>query len=761
MAVVLVIDTYQIDTEQAVVAETGVPAMEQLRQKISQHLKNNNDSLLRVRFKSKALYERFKDFEGLEHVLPTQQLLPRTIFRDLADEILPEWLSNELIIQLNLLSNHNHADLSFSLIDRVIRACDNDLLSQDFLLFTEALKGQTPEFWLLLSVPEIKKRFLEHFRLAFDFSDELALLFFKKISKSKSIKDFFILLAYEQHQEILRKILAHYHFQVSLPPKSLSSLLLKLPLLNLLEQDAKELPSKCLKALDELARLVEKGSACAYDITDLIIAPWPTLLNKVADLADRNGQIVCAEIVAKLESFHSTQAKQLALLFNDKLNLHQLSPLPSDANTDEVVQWSECYFELIRQQFLTQQTVNEELNLSFSEWLIKQSARIARSDSDWRQCSKRVETYLQQGYLVIIFVIDALSALNQDLLFESAEHLDNLDLKSEVLFAPLPTLTEVGKMAIVTGLPTNQLPSDPDVAIRKRYQPYLPNENSLRVLKSWQPGSDHLDDNTSLVVYFENRIDERLHDCVDFERHRRDIVPILKQTMTKIDSWKKDAGYLNRDIVCFITADHGMTVVDSDYKGETFGEIKDRVFKIKSPIPDNAQDFIFIPRSADSGYLVPKDRRRLNGSAALTHGGLTPEEVLVPFVTLSSRLPEIIKMPLELSMLNNKCQRISDKSWQLSLELSASVNVKNIKVRLESPLIGIESISAISAGDSHKMLLVFSALSEQSGLTELTIHLGYDKDGAHELNTRQFSCIFPEPLLEKDAGTQGFEDMFN
>lgn len=761
MAVVLVIDTYQIDTDQAVIAENNLFAIEQLRQNISQHLKSGDEHLLRVRFKTKALYERFKDFEGLDNVLPTQQLLPRSIYRDLVNEVLPDWLSNELIIRLKLFQSKEHGNAGFSLIDRVIIACGENLLNHDFLLFTEALKKQSTDFWHLLSVPEIKGRFLEHFRFAFNFSEELAQLFLQKISENNRVSDFFVLLAYEQHQEILRKKLVRFQFNVSLPPKSLPNLLLEIPLLELLEQDAKELPFKCIKAIEELVRNVNKGSAPASDITNLIIAPWPVLLNKIADLAENNGNLICPELVNQLNILNSEQACQLAIKIETKLNLNRLTALPGDATTDDVVRWCEEYFELTRQQFLTQQQVNEELNLSFSEWLIKQSARVARSNSDWRQCSRRVESYLQQGYLVVICVIDALSALNQDLLLESVAQLEHLEIKNEVLFSPLPTLTEVGKMAIVTGTPTSQLPADQDAAIRNRYQAYLPDEKSLKVLKSWKPGSDHLDEDTNLVVFFENRIDERLHDCVDFEKHRKDILPILKQTMIKIDSWKKDAGYFNRDIVCFITADHGMTVVSSDYKGELFGEVKERVFKVKRSALDSPQGFVFIPYGGDSGYLVPKERIRLNSNASLTHGGLTPEEVLIPFLTLSSRQHEVIKMPLELAILNDKCLRVSDKSWQLSLELSACVNIKNITLKLEAPLIGNESICAISPGASQKLIFVFTSLTEQSGLTEITIQLSYDREGAHEINTKQITCIFPEPLLEKDAATQGFEDMFS
>ncbi len=762
MAVLLVIDTFQIDSEPALVAKMDLSSIQQLRQTITQHLKNGDKSLLRVRFKTKALYERFKDFEGLDNVLPTQQLLPRLVYRSQVDEVLPDWLSNELIVQLNLLDRQDCDNSDFSLIERIIRACHPELLSQDFLIFIEALKKQPEAFWQLLAVPEVQQRFLEHFHFAFDFSKGLASLFLEKVLEKQPVDEFLMLLAYEQHQELLRKKFAQFHFNVSLPPKLLPIALLRVPLLALTEANAKGLPAKCIMALEELARNVEKGKAEVGDIASLIIAPWPTLLNKLAELCEQNGQLIVIQLIEQLESLNSKSANQLAEEFRKYINLTQFSTLSNDATTEEVLQWSEDYFKLIRQQFLANQTVNEALNLSFTEWLIKQSARVARSDSDWRQFSKRVESFLQQGYLVVICIIDALSALNQDLLLECAAQVEHLDLSNEMLFAPLPTLTEIGKMAILTGTPTAQLPNDQETAIRQRYQAYLPEKNSLKVIKSWRfASSEHIDDNTNLVVFFENRIDERLHACVDFTKHRKDVLPILKQSMSSVDRWKKDASYMNRDVVFFITADHGMTVTQFDYQGQALGEAKERVFKTKGTVLNDCDDFVFIRQNSDHGYLVPKERVRLNDDALLTHGGLTPEEVLVPFVTLSSRQPEVIKTPLELSVLNNKCQRIADKTWQLSVELSASVAVRNVSLKLESPLIGEESIAVIKAGTRQKLLLDFSALSEQTGLTEITIHLSYDRDDAHELNKKQFSCVFPESLIEKDAATQGFEDMFN
>lgn len=402
------------------------------------------------------------------------------------------------------------------------------------------------------------------------------------------------------------------------------------------------------------------------------------------------------------------------------------------------------------------------MNQSFTNWLLKQSARIARSSHDWRQFSKCVEGYLEQEYLVIICMVDALSALNQDILDEAISKIDHLDVKKEILFAPLPTLTEIGKMSVLTGIESHKLVSDQELALRDRYQAYLPNQNSLKVIKSWKSVTEHIDDNTNLLVFFENRIDERLHDCVEFSKHRKDVSSILAQMAEACNRWKRDAGYLNRDVVFLITADHGMTVVQTQYQGPLLGEVKERVFKVDKPPLDDNYDFSYIKKNHNgAGYLVPKKRFGLSKSALLTHGGLTPEEVLIPFVTLTSRLPSPGKTPLELNLLSDKCQRINDKAWQISIELMASITLHNIKIRFNDPFFANEEIDTIRENRTQKILINFTSTYEQIGLTEIDVRLTYERNGAHEINNKQFSCVFPEPLIDKDADTKGFEDMFS
>lgn len=75
-----------------------------------------------------------------------------------------------------------------------------------------------------------------------------------------------------------------------------------------------------------------------------------------------------------------------------------------------------------------------------------------------------------------------------------------------------------------------------------------------------------------------------------------------------------------------------MTVTNGRYSGESLGETKDRLFKLKTheTLPT---DFVLVNQDSKDYYAIPKTRMGLT-DAVLAHGGLTPEEVLIPFIKL-------------------------------------------------------------------------------------------------------------------------------
>lgn len=763
MTVQLVIDTYNIDKEEALVVDTNEASIQNTRQKITQHLINARGDKLRIRLKTKALLNRFSDFEGLNGVLQTQTLIPRQLLADVFEEHLPDELTNELIVQLDLLKQTNTAEIkNLPFVDKLLISCHRNFLSKNFYDLVEVLKDIPSNFLALLKFDSIQQRLDRHLRVEFDWSEDVSFEFLNHLANAKSTVAFLNSLAFEQHQELLRACIARYQLNLPLPARALPASLLSIPTLPLSEQEAKDLPEKWLRTLDEVARRIERKELDAVVLVDILVSPWPILIREISELTGRNSRFVIKELIEKLESFSSETTKNLAIELSAKLALQTYPLLPEQSTVDEMLEWSVGYFESVRQSFISGQVTFDDLSQSFANWLLLQKARIARSDHDWRAFSQRVERYLKEEYLVVICMVDALSSLHQDLLDAALSKVDHLEKRNELLVAPLPTLTEIGKASVLTGIDACQLPQDQEMALREKYSGLLTNPNALKIIKSWKTATEHISAETQLLVYYENRIDERLHDCVDFSKHRRDVASILNQIAEYINRWKKDAGYLGREVVFFITADHGMTLAQLQYQGEPLGEVKERVFKVSGKPKYEHDGFRYIKINENgAGYLVPISRIGLTKNAVLTHGGLTPEEVMIPFITLTSKLPQPSTTPLEVRLLNERCQRIADRKWQVEIELMARVTINNIQVKFEVPFVAYESVDTIRENKAQKLFINFSSNCEQSGLIEIGMRLTYERDGAHETNNILISCHFPEPLIEKDAETLGFEDMFN
>ena len=432
------------------------------------------------------------------------------------------------------------------------------------------------------------------------------------------------------------------------------------------------------------------------------------------------------------------------------LNANSYPLLPENAAIDEALEWSIGYFDYLRPILLNKQTPSETISQSFSTWLLNQSVRIARSNSDWRYCSKQIDKFLAENYLVIVIIIDALSVLNQDILLAELNSFEQLNNHNEILFSPLPTLTEVGKMAVLTGQHSYSLPSDNEKAINQRYSV------NTQIIKSWED-IQHIDAKTQLVIFFENRLDDKLHDSRIFSDYREDILPTIKQLKRTMQTWLKDAG--QRDTVFLITADHGMTVSQGHYTEKLTGDIKERTIKLSAQQTINS-DFFIIKQDTKESYAVIKTRQTLI-PANLTHGGLTPEEVLIPLISFTTKPVTPCRMPIDITVL--QCSRLGNQYWQVELSLNTVATVENIMISLEPPfkLETRQSIDIIRAGKSLTIYLKITADCEQQGLIALNCQLDYDTALGHEKNNHVLTIEFPNSLLDHDAGSQDFEDMFS
>lgn len=757
MPVQLIVDCFGIDNQTAVIVDTSDASIDAARHAIYQKLRAKDPTLLRIKINNQALFKHFREFEG-SLGFSVQHLKPRLLLADRFKTALPVWLTDECIVALGLLKNPDQIpNLPFA--EQLLTACHPDLLNgQNFNTFVAALHQQTPAFLLIIKQEAIKKAFF-HVLHHLNINKDAAELFIDQLQQQQNISRFLQNLASQQYLLHLRRFVSEYQLNLALPAQALpSALLTALPLLPLPETEAQQLPELFLAVLKAFCQKIIAQQLAPELLAPLLVMDLDRIWTELIQLTEDQPVLISPALVKQLQNFNSATAQQLAEHYDHYLNACCYPLLSETASVDEALIWSQGYFDYLRPLLLNKQTPEETINQSFSHWLLAQSARIARSNADWRYCAKQIDKFLAQNYLVVVVMVDALSALNQDVLLTELTGFEQLTHTDEILFAPLPTLTEVGKMAVLTGKHSYLLPSDSEAALTQTYAPYLTEPNALKVIKSWEDVSQHIGTETNLVVFFENRIDERLHDCVSFAKHREDIIPIARQLKRSMQRWLKDAA--QREMVFFITADHGMTVTQGSYSGALLGDIKDRTLKIQ--FGDSiAEDFVQIAQDSKNPYAVIKNRQTLTNNTSLAHGGLTPEEVLIPFITLTTRPPKLNEMPVKVCIIGH-CLRLGNKHWQIELRLTAAEQVENIKLSLEPPFL-LEKrplIDIIRADKALDITLKFTADCEQEGLIALGLQLHYDRSIAHEKNTQPLNVNFPPPLLERDAGTQSFEDMF-
>lgn len=764
MTIQLIVDCYGIDnSEDAQVAGKSDAEIYALRKLVDEHLARQDSSLLRIRLSNLALLKHFSHLEGLNQVLPTQYLIPRVLLVERLNIELPQWLTDELIVALGLLKNtiiSPETKIS-PFAAQLVMVCHVDLLKgKDFYAFVAALRQQPPVFLALLAIEAVRAQLILFLNIGLLVNQDASKLFIEELSKSTGIESFLQNFAYQQHVQFLRQKLTDYSLTFALPAQVLpSSLLTALPILSLSEVDAKQLPEYFLSIIAAVTRKILVKDLEPQILANFAMIDWISIWGELDRLCEDYPKLITPALASQCQCFESMEAQALGKKITDYLACSHYRSLLADASVDEVLDWSVGYFNYLRSALLSKQILDESINSSFSDWLLAQSSRISRSEADWRYCAKQIEKFLSSDYVVVVIVIDALSALNQDILLTELATLNHqLTITSDILFAPLPTLTEIGKLAVLTGKPTHSLPNSSEKALQKTYQAYLSEPNTLKIIKSWEEiPNENITEENNLVVFFENRVDDSLHEAPGFTKHRDAILPIIRQLKRRIQNWLKDAA--RRDVVFLITADHGMTVTNGCYTGESLGEVKDRIFKmqVNEPLPDN---FVSVNQDSAAYYAIPKTRLGLSDSV-LAHGGLTPEEVLIPFITLIRASTQPNRMPIEAEIIG-ECVCLSNKFWQLELQLSASVQVESLRISLE-PQFKVEfrePIDIIRANKSHSVTLKFRSNCEQEGLAAVDLELQYDRAGVHEKNIKRLEIRFPASLLERDTQTKNFEDMF-
>ena len=770
MIVRIIVDDLGIDRtpDARDLREHDVKAVHAIRDEIRQKLASASGTGLILRMPG-DIYRRLCDMEGqpgieVEHVSPRRLLRTR-----LGGRPPPPWLTPELAAKLGLLREDlpepNAAD---DTIERLLSLIAPELLAVGSLdRFAIAVSQQQGPFSELLRVPDVAVWFrsrLVNLGLT-DQAGALLGLFAEDLAGGYRELARCVL-----RERLDRFILVHdLGTELALPPRSCSAALASaFGPLPIDPEQAGSYPAFLLKLLDIAEREIRGGAMRAPALAELVLQDWPEFFERMQTLFEKNPGIANQGLIDALDALAGDAAVSLAIRMREYLANAHCELLPSNAPIKQVLRWSESYFRYAIGAFERGHEPDEAVSTSFARWVGSQGNRILQSEYDWRMVSAAVERELKLGRVVVLCVVDALGAPNRDLLEVALNERIDPDLvgATRLLFAPLPTITEIGKVAVMTGRNAWEQSGDYERALRERYAEYLENDEAFQFVKNWTGYRESLHPGTRLLVHLENRIDDDLHRCTDFAHHRDRVRTTCQQLAGQIERWLLDARRSQREVAVFITADHGATKLsrlEEPLPGTR--PVERRILEVGADFDSCPDDLLHQRTSHDgSGYLIPYARAAYQAGQTMLHGGLTPEEVLIPFVRIGPGSRDT-KGALELRAADGRSDAVRD-GWHLRLQLenTSPEAFINVQIRVLAPFSGKYSVQSIAPlVESDAFIMKIESEFEQTGRTRVPFELRYrtKSDAPYESERIELDIELTPHLVERDQASRDFDAAFD
>ncbi|MCK9328447.1 MAG: BREX-3 system phosphatase PglZ [Candidatus Cloacimonetes bacterium] len=299
----------------------------------------------------------------------------------------------------------------------------------------------------------------------------------------------------------------------------------------------------------------------------------------------------------------------------------------------------------------------EKSNAQFVKWIKKRYDALHFNSSMKPIMLSKIADYLRRQKAdgtrkIALLVVDGMSILQWLVIKDCLKENNNYSFEEDACFACIPTLTSVSRQSIFSGmLPLYYAESINSTAKEeKEWTSSWSNNGPVEYYKD-----DGLSNNadailsqispmTKVVGIVVNAVDELMHSSLLG----------MKPFVDNIKSWMED-GYLARLIsgltekgyAVWITADHGnieatgVGLINDGSLAETKG-LRARVYK-SAALRDSASDthkdtMVWNSDTLPTGYaalLADSDKCfTKNGTSVISHGGISIEEVLVPFVRI-------------------------------------------------------------------------------------------------------------------------------
>ncbi|MCP4891984.1 MAG: hypothetical protein GY904_36030 [Planctomycetaceae bacterium] len=445
---------------------------------------------------------------------------------------------------------------------------------------------------------------------------------------------------------------------------------------------------------------------------------------------------------------------------------------------DSLESWVHSYSQYIRSCFLRRDLKEEEdPAIGFGRWL-KDHATVSFEHHKYSyvRVAHAVQQALAGERTVLLVMVDALPIhQSEDLIGFLSDNLGEQPTNSSCLFVPIPTVTEVCKEAILTGHLPSECRGDLKLQLQKRFGL---SEDEVHVSANWKD-AERFQTNSEirLIVHRDNRLDDQLHKLASYGAMVEDSKAVFLQLSRLLKRWSDDVRCItHKPPLVIVTGDHGFTfgpTPGAETMGHRVLDGSHRCVAVDGPIsPLDAKD--------DSITVIDKDTYRLKDSYlaargryfglgtmsgwAMSHGGLLPEEVIVPFIEWFGN-EEITPWP---ALSFSQSGHMDRGQFHFSMTVENPRNLPTIPCTLKVGIAGedesnTETFPAIAVGASRNVNFCFKLRSSDADDTvpvTVTMRAKERKTGEWIDRTDNFLIPRKKLLVEKTSDQDDFESMF-
>lgn len=397
-------------------------------------------------------------------------------------------------------------------------------------------------------------------------------------------------------------------------------------------------------------------------------------------------------------------------------------------------------------------------------------------DRGYRHVACKIQRALSDRRPVIVVLLDAFAIQLVELLIGYlSDTLRMTPSSTSYVFAPLPTITEVCKEAILTG----RFPADCNGNLHGGIvEAFAIDADQFEMTTNWRNAERvHVTAKTKLLIYRDNRIDDQLHSLPTYKALTDECPAIFARLSRLIERWVGDMAQLHgQHPMLLITSDHGFTFgPPSAYQtrssdilsgGQRCLALTDRGSEIHLDDPS----LTFLDRSIfhlRQNFVAARGRFLGHDTSLgwlLSHGGLLPEEVIVPVIewfgsSVTINWPEL-SFPEPPSLDRDKWSVVAvvrNPSPSSIVGLTLSFNVAG------SEHVVVKSIHRIAPGDDVHLSLELSGGQPNESPTLLIGHsITITRVDLPEPKTRigQTAIVKAKQLSIRTKAQAEFESMF-